>query len=193
MIKLSRPPKDLTSFLGRKWLESLILQNQDISSVLELPFILLLADPALPNSRTIAVSSNLTLTDGGAGSSITLNLSDTGIAAGTYNSITIDAKGRATAGTVVVAYTDEDAQDAVGDMIDATLVYNDATPSLGINLSNANTWVADQSVPDEVYGVSWNGSMEVPTKNALYDKIETISGGGASATDYTNSFLLGGM
>lgn len=34
----------------------------------------------------------------------------------------------------------------------------------------------DVTVPDEVYGVGWNGSLEVPTKNAIYDKIETIGG-----------------
>lgn len=32
------------------------------------------------------------------------------------------------------------------------------------------------TVSDEVYGVGWNGSFEVPTKNALYDKIETLGG-----------------
>lgn len=32
----------------------------------------------------------------------------------------------------------------------------------------------DLEVPDEVYGVGWNGSTEVPTKNAVYDKIEAI-------------------
>lgn len=32
----------------------------------------------------------------------------------------------------------------------------------------------DISVPDEAYGVAWNGSLEVPTKNAVYDKIEAI-------------------
>ncbi len=30
---------------------------------------------------------------------------------------------------------------------------------------------------DDAYGVGWNGSLAVPTKNALYDKFETISGG----------------
>lgn len=35
----------------------------------------------------------------------------------------------------------------------------------------------DISVPDEAYGSGWNGSTEVPTKNALYDKIETIGSG----------------
>ena len=33
----------------------------------------------------------------------------------------------------------------------------------------------DISVPDEAYGSGWNGSTEVPTKNALYDKIETLT------------------
>lgn len=38
----------------------------------------------------------------------------------------------------------------------------------------------DVTVSDEAYGAGWNGSLEVPTKNAVYDKIETISGGGIS-------------
>lgn len=45
------------------------------------------------------------------------------------------------------------------------------------------TLTGDLNVPDEAYGVGWNGSTEVPTKNALYDKIETISGGGVSDGD----------
>lgn len=32
----------------------------------------------------------------------------------------------------------------------------------------------DLSVADEAYGAGWNGSLEVPTKNAVYDKIQTI-------------------
>jgi hypothetical protein len=38
----------------------------------------------------------------------------------------------------------------------------------------------DITVPDEAYGVGWNGSLEAPTKNALYDKIETLSAGSFS-------------
>lgn len=45
------------------------------------------------------------------------------------------------------------------------------------------TFTGDISVPAEVYGAGWNGSNEVPTKNDLYDKIETIWGGGSVATD----------
>lgn len=45
------------------------------------------------------------------------------------------------------------------------------------------TLTGDLNVPDEAYGVGWNGSTEVPTKNALYDKIETIAGGGVPDGD----------
>lgn len=37
------------------------------------------------------------------------------------------------------------------------------------------TSTKDINVPDEAYGSAWNGSLEVPTKNAIYDKIETIA------------------
>lgn len=183
MIKLARPPKDLSSFIGRKWLESLLAQNQALNEGLDLPFILLLADPLLPNSRTIAVAAALTLTDGGAGSSLTLNLSDTGVTPGTYNSLTVDAKGRVTSGTVIVST-------ATVSNSDGTLVISPTSGNViaSLNLARANTWLADQSVPDEAYGVAWNGSFEVPTKNALYDKIETISGGGGNLVTTTLAF-----
>lgn len=35
---------------------------------------------------------------------------------------------------------------------------------------------ADHQVKDEAYGSNWNGATTVPTKNAVYDKIETIVG-----------------
>ena len=40
----------------------------------------------------------------------------------------------------------------------------------------------DITVPDAAYGAGWNGNNTVPTKNAVYDKIESlvISGGGVS-------------
>lgn len=117
MSTLSKPPADLNSFVGRKWLESLVLQSTSVSSVLDLSFILISPDASLPNSRGLSVNSALTLVDGGPGLGVTL----------------------------------------------------------GLNLNNANTWLQDQSVPDEVYGAGWNGSFEVPTKNAVYDKIELLS------------------
>jgi hypothetical protein len=39
-------------------------------------------------------------------------------------------------------------------------------------------WKETTSVPsDTAYGAGWNGSLDAPTKNAVYDKIETISAG----------------
>ena len=36
-------------------------------------------------------------------------------------------------------------------------------------------YAADLIVPDDAYAVGWNGDFNVPTKNAVYDKIQTIS------------------
>lgn len=44
-------------------------------------------------------------------------------------------------------------------------------------LEAGQTFTADISVPADAYGAGWNGSNEVPTKNDIYDKIETISAG----------------
>lgn len=41
------------------------------------------------------------------------------------------------------------------------------THSAGLLTSNV-----DVAVPDEAYGAGWNGSLEVPTKNAVYDQVE---------------------
>lgn len=47
----------------------------------------------------------------------------------------------------------------------------------GTVILNTNTVGSnvDFSVPDEAYGSGWNGSLEVPTKNAIYDKLETVA------------------
>jgi hypothetical protein len=53
------------------------------------------------------------------------------------------------------------------------------------------------SVTDEAYGAGWDGSTNVPTKNAVYDKIQTLSGGtpGGSSGDiqYNNAGAFGGF
>lgn len=55
------------------------------------------------------------------------------------------------------------------------------------------TFTGDISVPDEAYGAGWNGSLEVPTKNALYAKIETIGGGGGGTVDVSGTPTAGQM
>lgn len=37
-----------------------------------------------------------------------------------------------------------------------------------------NVSAVDITVPDEAYGAGWDSSLEVPTKNAVYDKIQTL-------------------
>lgn len=68
---------------------------------------------------------------------------------------------------------------------DGDIAFLDGTP----------TFTTDVSVPDEAYGVGWNGSVEVPTKNAVYDKIETLAVGDvtgpAGATDNQIPRFLG--
>jgi hypothetical protein len=54
--------------------------------------------------------------------------------------------------------------------------------TLGAAPLAGGTFTGDISVPDEAYGVGWDGSVEVPTKNALYDKIETLGSSGIPAT-----------
>ena len=47
------------------------------------------------------------------------------------------------------------------------------------NISGVKTFTSDPIVPAEAYAVGWNGSNEPPTKNDVYDKIETLSAGSA--------------
>lgn len=61
---------------------------------------------------------------------------------------------------------------------------------LTITSSGVTTFAADVTVPDEAYGAGWNGSLEVPTKNALYDKIETISGGSGIAEELALAYAV---
>ena len=53
-----------------------------------------------------------------------------------------------------------------------------------------DTMTGDLLVPDEAYGVGWNGVTEVPTKNAVYTKIESLPVGitqAAADTRYVNT------
>ena len=99
MRQINRPPLYLDSHEGRKWLESLIRQSEDLVSITNLNFVLVTADALLPNSRALTGSSNISITDGGALSSIVVDLAPTTVVPGSYTrtSLTVDAKGRITA------------------------------------------------------------------------------------------------
>jgi hypothetical protein len=51
------------------------------------------------------------------------------------------------------------------------------------------TFAGDIIVPDEAYGAGWNGSLEVPTKNAVYDKIESVVAGSGVPPDCYEAIL----
>lgn len=66
-------------------------------------------------------------------------------------------------------------------------VYVNLLTSSGFDVHGAGKFSGDVTVPDEVYGSGWNGSLEVPTKNAVYDKIETLpSSSHTHDADYVN-------
>lgn len=71
---------------------------------------------------------------------------------------------------------------------------NDNFTALNTDKAEKSGWTftGDISVPDEAYGADWNGSLEVPTKNSVYDKIETMWGGGSTTfiwlTDTPSSY-----
>lgn len=188
--RLARPPKDLDSFIGRKWLESITNQQDVFTGIAQLDFLLVQQDPAggsdLPNARNLEVTSELTITDDGGGGALTLDIADTAVTPGTYSSVTVTQKGRITGGTnptVVGAIINTDGSLGVS---------GTTTVTVSIDTSHANIWTVDQSVPDEAYSATWDGSLEIPTKNALYDKIETIvSGGAATDTDLRRLIHMG--
>lgn len=51
---------------------------------------------------------------------------------------------------------------------------NNTSPSATLDVTGTGAFSGDVTVADEAYSVAWDGSLEVPTKNAIYDKIETI-------------------
>ena len=72
--------------------------------------------------------------------------------------------------------------------------FNKLVPTVALDVVGAGAFTLDVTVPDEVYGAGWNGSLEVPTKNAVYDKIETLGGGGdvTAAANITDHALVRG-
>ncbi len=76
-----------------------------------------------------------------------------------------------------VTVADED-----GVVLDDADPYSFGNAGVGVDListqtiSGAKTFSSNITIPDEVYGVAWNGALTVPSKNAVYDKIEGLSG-----------------
>lgn len=95
-----------------------------------------------------------------------------------------------TATATELNYTDG-VTSAIQTQLDAKAADADVVHDTGNEtIAGVKTFSSDPIIPDEAYGAGWNGSLEPPTKNAVYDKIETMGGGGtgdvvgpASSTD----------
>lgn len=64
-----------------------------------------------------------------------------------------------------VYFSNVDSSKYLGFYWDTGFWYWDSSHPFSVNV--------DISVPDEAYGAGWNASLEVPTKNAVYDKLES--------------------
>lgn len=69
-------------------------------------------------------------------------------------------------------------------------------PAVKVNGAGLQARLADDSgfanleVADDAYAAGWDGSNKVPTKNAVYDKVESIGGGW---TDYSGTSTITGF
>lgn len=62
----------------------------------------------------------------------------------------------------------------LGDVAIKANTVSEVTAAAGVTVDGVLLKDSEVTVADEVYGSGWNGSLEVPTKNAVYDKIETL-------------------
>lgn len=98
---------------------------------------------------------------------ILANVENSGVAAGTYSwptNLAVGADGRITSVATAGAR--------------------------GVYLTG-DTMTGNLGVPDEAYGSSWDGSVNVPTKNAVYDKIQTLIGTSTTNTVVATLFTMG--
>ena len=93
-----------------------------------------------------------------------------------------DVYNKATTDTITIGRNGSNIEGVADDLIidvdgaGFTLVYTDATR--GWEIVGEISHGTSGSLSDEVYGAGWNGVTSVaPSKNAVYDKIETMGGG----------------
>jgi len=111
-----------------------------------------------------------------------MGLDTNGVVAPTgTNAIVSSKNGTGTTNNLVLTATDNSTSATPQVTLKANTSFvgiNKAVPTVAMDVVGAGAFTLDVTVPDEVYGVGWNGSLEVPTKNAIYDKIESLSAGG---------------
>jgi hypothetical protein len=101
----------------------------------------------------------------------------------TANSPNANEYARFTDADTIEGRTAAEARTDLGVPADADVVHDTGDETI----AGVKTFSSDPLIPDEAYGVGWNGSLEPPTKNAVYDKIETMSGGGVDTANSPNA------
>ena len=139
----------------------------------------------LYTARTIAYTGDVTGTnsfDGSANISTALTLANSGATAGTYNSVTVDAKGRVTAGTNPTTLSGYGITDAQAADADLTAIAGLAGTSGLLKKTAANTWSLDTNTyitGNQSIAVSGDASGSGTTSIAL-----TLANSGVTAGTY---------
>lgn len=95
-----------------------------------------------------------------------------------------------TATTTELNYTDG-VTSAIQTQLNAKAADADVVHDTGDEtIAGVKTFSSDPIIPDEAYGAGWNGSLEPPTKNAVYDKIETISAGSGISEELAIAYAV---
>lgn len=198
VTRIARPPKDLDSFLGRKWLETLTRQGEDLSALVGLTFLLVTIDPSLPNARALAGSSDILLTDSGVGGTISLSLTTSGVVSGTYTKVTVDSKGRVTVGATASStditeglklfFTDARARAALSGTANQ-IVYDSGTGVIGA-VQNIHTGASPSFVTVLLSGLTSGRVVFATTSGQLTDDADlTFNGTTLSSTQFSGRLL----
>ncbi len=126
------------------------------------------------HAHTTTTLSGIVNADIGGGAAI--DVSKTALSAGTNITLSTNTL------NVDDAFLVNDAGDTMAGTLTADGLTLGSTEIITIGAQtithNATDFVFDDevTVPDDAYAAGWNGDLGVPTKNAVYDKIETVGG-----------------
>ncbi|ENV00442.1 beta strand repeat-containing protein, partial [Acinetobacter variabilis] len=145
----------------------------------------------LQTARTLSLTGDATGSlsfDGSANASAALTLASTGIAAGTYRSVTVDAKGRATAGNpVVIGLVTSSTATGVSNVATTnTNTFLNITEKVGTATASAGT--STQVVGAGTVTVSSDTAGKITITGA-----QSITGNAATATKLATARTIGGV